>query len=84
MKTAIDCRSRYGWARLYPNKMPVTAVHTMNHDVLPTFEAARARIDVVLSQKGREFCARLDRRPYELLLQAEDIEHCTTKERMPA
>ena len=25
-------------AGLYPNRMPVTAVHLMNHDVLPTFE----------------------------------------------
>ena len=40
LQTDIDCHSRYGWARLYPNKMPVTAVHLMNHDVLPTFEAA--------------------------------------------
>ena len=23
LQTAIDCHSRYGWARLYPNKMPV-------------------------------------------------------------
>ena len=83
LQTAIDCHSRYGWARLYPNKMPLTAVHVMNHDVLPTFEAARARIDVVLSDNGREFCGRPDRHPYELFLQLEDIEHRTTKVNRP-
>ena len=75
--------SRYGWARLYPNKMPLTAVHLMNHDVLPTFEAARGRIEVVLSDNGREFCRRPDRRPYELFLQLKDIEHRTTKVNRP-
>ena len=83
LQTVIDCHSRYAWARLYPSKMPVTAVHVMNHDVLPTFEAARARIDVVLSDNGREFCGRPDRHPYELFLQLEDIEHRTTKVNRP-
>ena len=31
--------------RLYPNKMPVTAVHLLNNDVLPTFEARSADIE---------------------------------------
>ena len=34
LQTAIDCHSRYAWARLYPSKLPVTAVHLMNSDVL--------------------------------------------------
>jgi hypothetical protein len=60
LQTAIDCHSRYAWARLYPSKLPVTAVHTMNHDVIPTFEAHNAKIEVVLSDnvlrlEGRQF-----------------------------
>ena len=35
----------------------------MNHDVLPSFEAARGRIEVVFSDNGREFCGRPDRHP---------------------
>ena len=83
LQTANDCHSRYGWSRLSPNKMPVTAVHQMNHDVLPTFEAARARIDAVLSDNGREFSVRPDGHPYELYLQLKDIEHRTTKIKRP-
>ena len=83
LQTAIDCHSRYGWSRLSPNKMPVTAGHLMNHDVLRTFEVARARIDAVLSDNGREFSVRHDRHPYELYLQLEDIEHRTTKIKRP-
>jgi transposase InsO family protein len=56
LQSAIDCYSRYAWARLHPNKLPVTAVHLMNNDVLPTFEAHKAEIETVLSDNGREFC----------------------------
>jgi hypothetical protein len=52
LQTAIDCHSRYAWARLYTSKLPITAIHLMNNDVLPTFEAANARIETVLSDNG--------------------------------
>ncbi len=51
--------------------MPVTAVHLLNTDVLPTFEQHKARITTILSDNGREFCGRPDRHPYELFLQLE-------------
>ena len=79
LQTAIDCHSRYAWARLYTNKMPVTAVQTLNNEVLPTFEEHGARIEAVLSDNGREFCGREDQHPYELFLQLESIAHKTTK-----
>jgi transposase InsO family protein len=83
LQNAIDCHSRHAWARLYPNKLPVTAVQLMNNDVLPTFEAHDAKIDAVLSDNGREFCGREDRHPYELFLQLEGIEHKRTRVRRP-
>ena len=83
LQTAVDCHSRYAWGRLYPNKLPVTAVHIMNNEVLPTFDAHQARISTVLSDNGREFCGRLDRHPYELFLHLEHIEHRTTQVRRP-
>jgi transposase InsO family protein len=83
MQSAIDCHSRHAWARLYPSKLPVTAVHILNNDVIPTFEAHDARIAAVLSDNGREFCGRPDKHPYELFLQLEEIEHKTTKVRRP-
>lgn len=83
LQSVIDCHSRYAWGRLYTSKLPVTAVHVMNNDVLPTFEEHGAKIDVVLSDNGREFCGRPDKHPYELFLQLEEIEHRTTKVRRP-
>jgi len=83
LQTAIDCCSRHAWARLYPNKLPLTAVQLLNNDVLPAFEAHRAKIDAVLSDNGREFCGREDRHPYELFLQLEGIEHKRTRVNRP-
>ena len=46
------------WAPLYTSKLPITAVHLLNEDVLPAGDAADIRIETVLSDKGREFCIR--------------------------
>ncbi|MEA1649036.1 IS481 family transposase [Nitrospirillum sp. BR 11164] len=83
LQTAIDCHSRHAWARLYANKLPLTAVQTLNNDVLPTFEAEDATVEAVLSDNGREFCGREDQHPYELFLQLEGIEHKRTKVKRP-
>ena len=71
MRSVIDCHSRYAWGRLYTNKLPVTAVHILNEDVLPFFEEHKAQVSTILSDNGREFCGRPDRHPYELFLQLE-------------
>ena len=83
LQAVIDCHSRYAWGRLYTTKLPVTAVHVLNEDVLPFFERHGAGITTVLSDNGREYCGRPDRHPYELFLQLEGIEHRTTRVRRP-
>ena len=83
LQTVIDCFSRYAWGRLYTSKLPITAVHVLNNDVLPFFEKHNARISTILSDNGREFCGRPDTHPYELFLQLEEIEHRTTRVRRP-
>ena len=83
LQSVIDCHSRYAWGRLYTSKLPVTAVHVLNEDVLPVFEQHQVQIETILSDNGREYCGRPDRHPYELFLQLEGIEHRTTKVRRP-
>lgn len=79
LQTAIDCHNRYAWARLHANKLPLTAVQTLNNDVLPTFKAEGSTIDAMLSDNGRKFCGREDQHLYELFLQLEDIEYKRTE-----
>lgn len=83
LQTVIDCHNRYTWGRLYTNKMPVTAVHVLNNDVLPFYEDHGVKIKTVLTDNGREYCGREDHHPFELFLQLEEIEHRTTKVRRP-
>lgn len=83
LQTVIDCFSRYAWGRLYTNKLPVTAVHVLNNDVLPFYETNEVKVETVLTDNGREYCGRGDQHPFELFLQLEDIEHRTTKVRRP-
>lgn len=52
MQAAIDCHSRYAWARLYTNKLPLTAVQLLNNQILPTFDKHSA--SRILSDNGRE------------------------------
>ena len=83
LQAALDCYSRYVWGRLYPNKLPVTAVQVLNNEVLPFFDSHGAFIKTILSDNGREYCGRPDKHPYELFLQLEGIEHRNTKVRRP-
>jgi len=83
LQSVIACFSRHAWGRLYTTKLPVTAVHVLNNDVLPFFESHAGSITMILSGNGREFCGRADHHPYELFLQLEGIEHRTTKVRRP-
>jgi transposase InsO family protein len=83
LQTVIDCHSRYAWGRLYTSKVPVTAVQTLNNDVLPFFEDHNIKVKTILTDNGREYCGREDQHPFELFLQLEEIEHRTTKVRRP-
>jgi len=83
LQSAIDCHSRYAWAHLYNSKMPVTAVHLLNNDVLPFLEKHDVKITAIISDNGTEFCGKADTHPYELFLQLEEIEHRTTRVRRP-
>ena len=83
LQSAIDCHSRYAFGRLYTSKLPITAVHMLNEDVLPFLETENATVKAIISDNGREFCGRPDQHPYELFLQLEGIEHRTTRVRRP-
>ncbi len=82
-QTVIDTYSSVGFAKLYTAKVPVTAADTLNDRVLPFFEGHHIPILTVLTDRGTEFCGRLDKHPYELYLQLNDIEHRKTKVKSP-
>jgi len=82
-QTVIDTHSSVTFAKVYAAKVPVTAADLLNDRVVPFFEAHDIPILRVLTDRGTEFCGALDRHPYELYLQLNEIEHTKTKAKSP-
>lgn len=82
-QTVIDTYSSVGFAKLYTAKVPVTAADILNDRVLPFFENQDIPILTILTDRGTEYCGRLDQHPYELYLQLNEIEHRKTKVKSP-
>ena len=82
-QTAIDTFSSLAFAKLYTAKVPVTAADILNDKVLPFFEKEDVPVLRILTDRGTEYCGALDRHPYQLFLQLNDIEHTKTKVKSP-
>ena len=82
-QTVIDTWSRVAFAKLYTAKVPITAADILNDRVLPFFEEKEVPILRILTDRGTEYCGRLDKHPYQIFLQFHDIEHTKTRARRP-
>lgn len=82
-QTVLDTYSSVAFAKLYTSKVPVTAADALNDQVVPFFEKEQVPLLRMLTDRGTEYCGRLDTHPYELFLQLNDIEHTKTKARHP-
>jgi len=82
-QTVIDTYSSVAFAKLYTAKVPLTAADTLNDRVVPFFEEQGVDILRILTDRGTEYCGRLDKHPYQLYLQLHEIEHTRTKARHP-
>lgn len=82
-QTFVDTYSKVAVAKLYTTKNALTAADLLNDRVLPFFEAHGGGLLRMLTDRGTEFCGRLDEHPYELFLAVNDIDHTKTKVRSP-
>jgi transposase InsO family protein len=82
-QTVVDTYSSVAFAKLYTAKVPLTAADILNDRVLPFFDEQGVDILRVLTDRGTEFCGRLDKHPFQLYLQLHEIEHTRTKARHP-
>ncbi len=82
-QTVLDTYSSVACAKLYTTKAPITAADTLNDQVLPFFAEQDVSILRILTDRGTEFCGRLDGHPYQLYLQLQEIEHTKTRARRP-
>jgi transposase InsO family protein len=82
-QTFVDTYSKVAFAKLYTTKTPITAADLLNDCVLPFFESQQVPLLRVLTDRGTEYCGRLETHDYELYLGINDIEHTKTKAQSP-
>lgn len=82
-QTVIDTYSSVTFAKVYTAKIPVTAADVLNDQVLPFFEDHGIPVLRILTDRGTEFSGALDKHPYELYLELNEIEHTKTKAKSP-
>lgn len=82
-QTFIDTYSRVAMVKLYTEKTALTAAHSLNEVVLPWFAAQEVPLLRILTDRGTEYCGKIDEHAYQLFLAVEDIDHSKTKARSP-
>lgn len=82
-QTFVDTYSKTAFAKLYTTKTPITAADLLNDKVLPFFEAHDLPMLRILTDRGTEYCGRVDQHDYQLYLAINDIDHTKTKAMSP-
>ena len=80
-QTFVDTYSKVANCKLYTTKTPITAADLLNDRVLPFFEEHGISIIRMLTDRGTEYCGKVEQHDYELYLGINDIEHTKTKDR---
>lgn len=82
-QTFVDTHSKWAAAKLYTTKTPITAADLLNDRVLPFFASQEMGIIRMLTDRGTEYCGKLETHDYELYLAVNGIEHTKSKTRHP-
>ncbi len=65
--------------KLYIIKTPITAADLLNDRVLPFYASQGLPMLRVLTDRGTEYCGKVEQHDYQLYLAINDIEHTKTK-----
>jgi len=82
-QTFIDTYSRVASAKLYTQKNGLVAADLLNDRVVPFFEEHELPVLRILTDRGSEFCGKIEHHAYQLYLAVEEIEHTRTKAHHP-
>jgi len=82
-QTFIDTYSKVAFAKLYDRKNAIVAADMVNDRVLTFFEEHDIPLLRVLTDRGTEYCGKVEYHEYELYLQLEGIEHSKTQIKRP-
>jgi len=82
-QTFVDTYSKVAFAKLYTTKTPITAADVLNDRVLPFFNEHELPMLRILTDRGTEYCGRVDQHDYQLYLAINNIDHTKTKAMSP-
>lgn len=82
-QTFVDTYSKVAHCKLYTSKTPITAADLLNDRVLPFYEAQGLPMLRILTDRGTEYCGRVEQHDYQLYLAINDIDHTKTKAMSP-
>lgn len=82
-QTVVDTYSRVAECKLYTDKTPITSADVLNDRVIPFFQEHGIDVLRMLTDRGTEYCGKVESHAYQLFLAVEDIDHSKTKARSP-
>lgn len=82
-QTFIDTYCKVAFAKLYTTKTPITSADLLNDKVLPFFSQHQLPMLRILTDRGTEYCGRMDQHDYQLYLAINDIDHTKTRAQSP-
>ncbi|MEJ1296790.1 MAG: IS481 family transposase [Candidatus Sedimenticola sp. (ex Thyasira tokunagai)] len=82
-QTYVDTYCKMAHCKLYTTKTPITAADLLNDRVLPFYVSQELPVLRILTDRGTEYCGKVEQHDYQLYLAVNDIEHTRTKVRHP-
>jgi len=70
-------------AKLYTTKTPIAAADLLNDRVLPFHDENDLPVLRIMTDRGTEYCGRVDKHDFQLFLAINDIDHTKTKVKSP-
>ncbi len=82
-QTYVDTYSKVAHCKLYTSKTPITAADLLSDKVLPFYAANELPVLRILTDRGGEYCGKVEQHDYQLYLAINDIDHTKTKAMSP-
>ena len=82
-QTFVDTYTRVAFAKVYNDKNSLVAADILNDKVLPFYDDQGIDLLRILTDRGTEYCGKLENHAYQIYLDIEDIDHTKTKAYSP-
>lgn len=82
-QTFVDTYAKMAFAKLYTTKTPIAAADLLNDRVLPFYQDQQVPVLRILTDRGSEYCGKVEQHDYQLYLAVNDIDHTRTKAQSP-